>query len=223
MSSFVITRALNNKGEPPEPLEELGRGAGINDLFTEGYRKKTLDALLRVGNETVESVVVVRSPLPAAMEDGINSISKGQWVELKHKYGYDTFFHLAVIVGTKKGKILIEKNAYGINVANFEPYDNAEFMTVSTARWNSPPSIITMLDKTEEYLKGNYFAYSPFRNNCQNFIYAMLTANDLRDEKVTEFVFQPLDELIKELPSYVEPSVDIAAQVYGIQTLLNEE
>lgn len=216
MSSFVITRAL-------EPLNELGRGAGINDLFTEGYRKKTLDVLLRVGDQPVRSMVVVRSPLPAAMEAGINSIASGQWVELKHKYGYDTFFHLAIIAAVDSGKILIEKNAYGINVADFAPYDDAEYMTVNIEKWKTPPSIITLLDKTEDYLKGNYFSYSPFRNNCQNFIYSLLMANDLKDEEVTEFVFQPLDELIKELPAYVEPLVDVAAQAYGIQTLLNEE
>jgi len=209
MSSFVITNALEN---------DTIQGAGINDLFTEGYNKKTLKVLQKYGNDIVRRVVLLRSALPAAMEDGINAISSGQWVELKHKYGYDTFYHLAVFINTE---IILEKNAYGINVAPYTPYDHEALKL--DVDINNTTSLINMLDKTEGYLQGNYFAYSPFRNNCQNFIYSFLVANKLMTADAAEFLYQPLDELIKELPAYVEPAVDVAAQVYGIQSLLQQE
>lgn len=208
MSSFVIIRALNGHKSP--------QGAGIDDLFTEGYNKKTLKVLQKYGNDTVRSMVLLRSPLPAAMEDGINAVSSGQWVELKHRFGYDTFFHLALLINSE---VLVEKNAYGINVAPYVPYES-ESLKVDVDL--DAPSLINLLDKTETYLKGNYFAYSPFRNNCQNFIYSLLGANNLLTEEASAFVYQPLDELIKELPSYVEPVVDVAAQLYGIQTLATD-
>lgn len=209
MSSFVITNALKQDVQ----------GAGISDLFVEGYPRKTLEVLGRVGGIPVRSMVLLRSPLPAAMEEGINAISSGQWVELKRRYGYDTFFHLAICVNNS---VLIEKNAYGINVAYYTPYES-ESMELDPELLREAPTIINMLDTTETYLKGNYFAYSPFRNNCQNFIYSLLMANKLNSEDAAEFVYQPLDDLIKELPFYVEPAVDVAAQAYGIQSLLNED
>lgn len=210
MSSFVITGALNGKKDQ--------KGAGIEDLFTEGYNKKTLKALQKYGNDTVRSMVLLRSPLPAAMEDGINAVSSGQWVELKHRFGYDTFFHLALLINSE---VLVEKNASGINVAPYVPYES-EALKVDVGLADAP-SLINLLDTTERYLGGNYFAYSPFRNNCQNFIYSLLSANKLLTDDASEFVYQPLDELIKELPSYVEPAVDVAAQVYGINQLLQQE
>lgn len=233
MSSFVITNALEQRGGYIRIIagkvigKRIGaaKGGAIEDVisqspYTRQYNRKTLEMLARVGNDPVRSMLLLRSPLPAAMADGINAIANGQWVEISKKYGYDHFYHLCILVN---GSVIIEKNAYGINVGGYEPYD-AESLQIETYRLQSIQSINSMLQKTEEWMGPNYFAYSAFHNNCQGFIYALLQANNLAISNDTvDFVYQPLDELIKELPAYVEPVVETAAKLYGLQTLYGFE
>jgi hypothetical protein len=153
------------------------------------------------------------------MEAGINALSNGQWTELKHQAGYDVFYHLAVVIN---GRILIEKNSYGINIYEYEPY-MAESIDVPRELLKTPMTIWSMLDKTEMTMKGNYFSYSPFRNNCQSFIYNLLQSNNVIDDQLIAFIYQPIDELVSKLDAYVEPMVNIASRLYGLHSLAELE
>jgi hypothetical protein len=210
MSSFVITNQLPT----------ANRGAGISDLFSEGYNERSYSILKRVSDERVRQITVLRSPLPAVMEAGIDALSNGQWTELKHQAGFDVFYHLAVVIN---GRVLIEKNSYGININYYEPYLAESIDVPSELLRNTPNTIWGMLDKTELTMKGNYFSYSPFRNNCQNFIFNLLSSNNVIDDQLVKFIYQPIDELVAKLDSYVEPAVNIATRLHGLQALVQLE
>ena len=207
MSSFVITQQLST----------TNRGAGFSDVFAEGYNARSYNYLRRVSEERVRQITVLRSPLPAVMEAGIDALSNGKWTELKNEAGYDVFYHLAVVIN---GRILIEKNSYGINIYEYEPYMAESIDVPRELISNLSNTVYGMLDLTEKTMKGNYFSYSPFRNNCQNFIYNFLQSNNVINDRLISFIYQPIDELVAKLDSYVEPAVNLASSLHGLQSLI---
>ena len=50
----------------------------------------------------------------------------------------------------------------------------------------------------------NFYTYNAFKNNCQNFVISVLDANGLTTPDVRAFVFQPVEELLKEQPEWTE-------------------
>jgi hypothetical protein len=49
-----------------------------------------------------------------------------------------------------------------------------------------------------------FYSYNAFKNNCQNFVMAILDANGLATPEIRGWVFQPVDELLKEQPEWTE-------------------
>jgi hypothetical protein len=168
-------------------------------------------------NDIVKSITVKRSPIPQFMEDLFESLSNGTWSQLKKKHGFDSFFHLAAVINDD---ILIEKNSNGINVAIYKPYDSEEIKI--PARLLGKFTIGEMIEKVKNEMGPEFYSYHPFENNCQNFMFRFLKDSKALTPEIAEFVSQPIDDLVKDLPSYFPPLVKAAADAYGVvQPLLN--
>jgi hypothetical protein len=90
-----------------------------------------------------------------------------------------------------------------INISETLYSDKAERLNVPLNGKNI--TIQQMFDKTLGRIgKEDFFLYSALtKRNCQDFVSQLLKSEDLYKEKEAEFVYQPLDELLKELPSYM--------------------
>ena len=168
-------------------------------------------------DDIVTSITVKRSPIPQFMEDLFESLSNGTWSQLKKKHGFDSFFHLAAVINDT---ILIEKNSNGINVAEYKPYESEDIQVPSKLLGKF--TLGQMVDKVKNDMGSDFSSYHPFENNCQNFMFRFLKVSKALTPQIAEFVSQPIDNLVKDLPAYFPPLVKAAADVYGVvQPMLN--
>ena len=170
-----------------------------NQFVSEGYPRDSLMWLRKNGSEQVRTIRVRRAPVNKNIERALHFISLGQWEEGKKAAGYDSMFHLALIVN---GRYTIEKLAKIRLATAIERLPNEEFMDVPIT---DRLFIGDMLERTETVMgKERYFRYDAFENNCQNFVASILRANNLMTPELNLFVVQPVDELLKKQPGYLQ-------------------
>jgi hypothetical protein len=61
--------------------------------------------------------------------------------------------------------------------------------------------------------ESRYFSYDGFKNNCQDFLMMLLNASGLETADNKAFIKQPLEQLIKKLPSYVPKVAKVVTDV----------
>jgi hypothetical protein len=197
-------------------------GAGIVDTFKEGYKKVkeyfspnlkdfnnvSKRTLTDYGNKEIIKLSIYRTPISSILEGVINFISLGKWNEMKRKYSFDKLFHLALVAtvklpGGQMKNIIIEKNEV-VNVStSYQTSQDTEIMEIRLPT-NIKYNVFSMLDRTKNTIGPlKFFSYDAFRNNCQFFIYYILSVNNLMNPTYKNFLFQDLTEIIKGLPSYI--------------------
>jgi hypothetical protein len=204
----VIDESKKSKVQVPSSLSSLSLPVEVSS---------SPDILDLHKNDLVTSITVKRSPIPQFMEDLFESLSNGTWSQLKKKHGFDSFFHLAAVINDD---ILVEKNSNGINVAIYKPYESEEIKIPSKLLGKF--TLGEMVDKVKADMGQDFFSYHPFENNCQNFMFRFLKNSKALTPQIAEFVSQPIEKLVKDLPAHFPPLVKAAADIYGVvQPLLN--
>ena len=103
--------------------------------------------------------------------------------------------------------MLLEKNAR-INVERKIPtLPNTTTMAVP----NIPNGLTvnSLIDNTQSAMGPNFLPYSPINNNCQNFILAILKANNLATPEIEKFVKQDTSSLFKSDPTLARISTGL--------------
>jgi hypothetical protein len=180
----------------------------------DGYSPKVRAYLAANGNKTIAGLTLRRDPIRSVLHTVINAITLGRWGAARKKYAYDKVFHLGLEVKLDGGPTtIVEKNEV-INVGPSKPADSdTEVMVL-----NDPGTLTLqqMLDNAQKLMGGRFFPYSAFENNCQDFIIAVLRANNLWTPARNDFVKQPLEEVVKELPSYTGRLANVATDLAAV-------
>ena len=208
LSRSDILKIIKHYEAHPEKLH----GGSIISFFKKklspnlsGYTNKTITALKQFGDIPIKKMAIYRTPLHNMLSKAINVISLGKWNELQKKYGFDKFFHLALIVHLENNKtIMIQKldvidvspsfkTASDTEIDYIDNYDPARKLTINEMFTNA----------RENVDNGRWFGYNGLTNNCQYFIRYILENNGLYDEQAEDFLFQNISDLVQELPGYV--------------------
>jgi hypothetical protein len=161
--------------------------------------KRTID---QYGDLPIKQLFIMRTPIMGVLNTVINYISLGKWNELKQQYGFDKLFHLSLVAKLEGGKhIIMEKN----EVVNVSPeFSFGKDSETYDIELNKPLTIRQILETARIKVGDNtFFSYDPFKNNCQFFIRYLLEGQDLYSEGAKNFLFQDLEQIYKNLPSYV--------------------
>jgi hypothetical protein len=191
-------------------------GSGFIPVVFGGNNTETTDKnLAEFGGEIIYDMKILRSPLPKHMDEALDLITGNEFSKLKQKYHFDQIFHLAIMVTTPKGPLLIEKNAHGINVAKYTQYP-AEELSIASRRFGKPDFTVgSLILNTQKAMGDKFYTYSAFGNNCQNFIFNVLRSNGLMTLENANFVSQDMTELLKELNSTNPQAVPVINAVTG--------
>lgn len=169
------------------------------------YIKPVADILQQKGGQTITKMFVRRNPVDAFLEQFFQFVTLGQWSKVKQRYGYDKFFHLGMLLYLSDGsQYILEK----LEVVSITPYSkettpkNSSFREI---RIRQPVTLQQLVDNTRRAV-GDYkfFTYDAFDNNCQDFMISILQSNGLLTERDKQFIYQPVDQLIQELPIYTK-------------------
>lgn len=173
------------------------------------YGKGTSKIIKQYGFYPIVGMQIYRTPLNNVLGVALNVLTLGQWFSLMKEFGFDKFYHLALVVTvqTPKGhkNIIIEKNET-INVStSYSTNKNTETLPVGIRPDRFSKGISHLLIRTRQVAGDDaYFLYDAFRNNCQYFIKYILQSNDLYSEEAAKFLFQDISELASKLPSFVK-------------------
>jgi len=163
------------------------------------YPPQVKSVLLRHGNHKIVDIKLCKEVVSANTELLLKALAgSNTWEEAKKKYGFDKFYHLFMIATLEDGtKLHIEKN---------------EIIRVSPAPRPCPDaldlgstniSLSELFEKTKARIgDNNFFVYDPLGNNCQAFISELLKTINLWNDTSRSFVYQDIEGLRAELPSY---------------------
>lgn len=185
-------------------------GMGIVDTIKNIFKPRLDDfnnvskkTIKEYGNKPIVRLQIYRTPISNMINNIFNLVSLGKWNELKHKYGFDKLWHLALVATVEGGKnVIMEKNAV-VNISTSYKTD-ADTETFDVPLNKKDLTVYEMLNDARQKV-GDYdfFRYDSFNANCQMFIRLLLQTQGLWNEQIKEFVFQDFKELVEELPGYV--------------------
>ena len=206
-------------------------GAGLGDwakkaysfvrdkIIRNGYNNKSTATIQEFGNWKVAKMWIYRKPIVTAIDKVLNFISLGTWQEQKNANNYDNLFHLGLfcLMNDEKGRfvnVLAEKNAViEVTRTTFNVNSYGETLPVHVFK---PITLIQLLDGGQRILGDDWFKYDPFKNNCQIWVRSLLMGATLYTEKENAFVFQPVEDIVKKMPSYVPSIARVVTDLGGI-------
>ena len=214
-------RALNAiyDGNHLHPLDVLG-GSFLDSIksatkniygrvrgFITGQRFDYQPAIRKLLNEikdiNVIGITIYREPIKQAVNILANIVSLGEIDKYKDKYNIDDMFHLyAIATLSNNTYIRFEKNEE-INIEKVKQLPNLEEKYKFVCKMpNTNTSLPTMLTKTLNTIgQDRFFKYDALNNNCQSFIYNVLSTNNYNrlNPTMKTFVIQDLSELVKSI------------------------
>ena len=163
------------------------------------------------GEDKVTSLQVGRVPISKTLDLAIDVMSGGKFGQIKKKLGYDTFFHLFLVIN---GKHRIEKNEL-FNVVSYSKVAGEEDMPVSLEGKD-----ITISEFMAKGSKGDeqnfYRQYNAFGANCQAMVMKLLSRNGLMTGEISHFVKQNVEDFARE-----HDLIDRAKAVTDVGSVLN--
>ena len=182
-----------------ESIREItGDGALLRDPTIDPPKVRKM--LEQIGNEKVQSLQLVRTPLSKTTQFLLNIASFGQLNKALEKQGIDKFFHLSMIIN---GKYVLEKNEV-INLAKRSGGIPNGSIDLIVPVDGIDITIKQMLDNTKKLMGNLYGSYDAVNNNCGIFLDNVLRANGLGNNNTSEFLNQPTIEVFKSFPKLSE-------------------
>lgn len=200
------------------------------------------DTLNKIGNQPISRIQIKRFPVAAFIESFFQLITAGQWGQVKQKYGYDNFYHLALVLYYKSGQSF-QMNIRGFvgddMMGGFEPIapnefrftiEKLELINIQRSTSIKPNTdyldvplngktitLNEMINRTRTMMGDEkFFTYDAFTNNCQVFVKNLLQSVGLLTPQAMSFLFQPVDKLIKELPGYTPQVARFVTDLGGL-------
>ena len=208
-----------------QPVYDMS-GDGLKDVFKSILNKffpkrksgllppKVRSLLAKIGNERITSLQIVRTPIESVLYTILNLVTLDAFRQWIKRNGYDAVFHLSVYIN---GRYTLQKNEVIDMQAKSPIKKGSEVMTVVVPQGYSK-SIIQVLNTTREQMGDQAFtSYDPWTNNCQTFVLAFTKASGLLTVDLTQFIEQPVEDLVQRIPSFLQKFgsdlVDIAARL----------
>jgi hypothetical protein len=190
------------------------------------YPPKVRKIISQYGDKIITGISLHRTPLGKPLMTALQVASGNTFAQKLENTPYDKLFHLFMCIDFAGRAVVLEKN----EVINTETSCNLPKGTESRVITSSDiPNGLTLndaLEKTRERMGGNFFTYSAKDNNCQDFIVAFLTANNIGGEtdkswvkQDTKVLFEGNDRLRKIANTFTDigARVDVLKQGAGIK------
>lgn len=163
------------------------------------------------GTATVNSITIYRAPIQSYINSVLNTLSAGTFDKALKEQQYDNLFHLYSIITLSDGySFRFEKKDYvSVDPVNIDPNSEKQDVQITNK--------ITLNDFVNNTIKkmgeDNFYKYSAFDHNCQDFMINLLQANNLLNDTLKTFILQDAGAILKKLPSYMNSIANTATNV----------
>lgn len=169
----------------------------------------------KVKDEKITSLEVIRNPLSKPLE-GILSAFTGFELERKLKQeNYDHLFHLKIRIN---GKYDFEKE----QASHFGYAKNNPDQEIMKIHEIPNETIEEFVENTIKKMGNAFFNYDGLRNNCQDFILAVLHGNGIHNSQYDSWIKQNTDEIFKSTPSFMRKVMNKVTDIANRAQILEE-
>jgi len=217
--AMTRAKATYKKSKPKPKQKQKQKGDGIVDALKEGavrvkdaielgHHKDGPPAVRELvkdhGEDVIMTIKVCRKPVGKLVSLVANALSMGDLKRHMKKYSYDDMFHLYMILTIKNRKTgnvehrLLEKNER-VSVSSKLPADDGSGTCMETIEVGDI-LVGEFISKGMKKMGSKFYKYNAGTSNCQVFVRSMLDASGLLTPEIHDFVFQDVDELVKNNP-----------------------
>ena len=165
------------------------------------YNNKSKTTINKYGNKFINAMSIYRTPLSSKVNTFLNLLSFGKLDSIKKKYGFDEFFHLALVCNIENKNIMCQKNSVVDITENYKTTQLTEIFNIDMK--GKQFTLNDMLNKTRERMGDQaYFEYDMLSHNCQNYVGNLLQSEGLLSDDAKNFIYQDLTDIIKEIPEF---------------------
>lgn len=169
---------------------------------------KARNTLANHGTETISSMYICRAPVVSLVEKAMNLLSLGRLSAAKADLNYDKLFHLFMYVITDNGtSIILQKNEV-IDISAKAKSADAQREDVKVDLGGKKITLSELVENTSKLMGPKFLKYSASENNCQNFVNSILTANQLNNSTLKNFVMQDTTTIFSKMPGYMKGITD---------------
>lgn len=182
---------------------------------------------LENGTQPIVALQVVRTPLKKYVNSALNILTVNKFQESVEKYGYDNMFHLFIMGKLQNGvEFVLEKN----ETVRLRPYSKSD--STSQTEVMSVPlnqrkiNIDDLFENALNSQKDRFWEYDGLKNNCQDFVIAVLGSSGLLNQNLQFFIKQNAQGIAEEInernpiaSSIMKGTTDFAAKmrrVFGL-------
>ena len=187
-----------------------------------GYKPLIQKLLTQYGDKQIIGITIIREPIKQYVNILTNIITLGEIDKYKNTYNINELFHLYMIVSLNDGSFIrVEKNEeIDIEKVNSMPQLDPKFVYVCKLPSNNL-TLNILLNKTLNTIgQARYFKYDALNNNCQNYLYNILSTNGFNsiNPDMKQFIIQDLTQLANKLG---DTSKDIMNGLTNIKKRIN--
>lgn len=189
--------------------------SGRND-----YPPNVRALIQKYGESFITAITIDRTPVPSVLTEALNAVSFGAFKRRFSKLPYDKLFHLRLdLTLANDTKLAVEKNEVINMYTSPKKLKGAEQKNIENVPNNL--TLNKLLEGGQNIQGKNWFNYSAYNNNCQDFIVAILKGSNIGNEQDINFVKQNTESLFKGdsfLRKFANTVTDIGAKVNEITT-----
>ena len=163
----------------------------------------------KYSNSPIQKITICRTPLDKKIGIALNVITLGQWQKAVANSGYDSLFHLFMIITLTNGvKLVFEKNE-SVRLRLLNPKGDVSSKTETMDVRGYGANSLTLQQLYDNGLasmgRDVFYTYKFDSLNCQHFINSILGASNLLTPELNTFIMQNLESIVNETPSYLRP------------------
>lgn len=187
------------------------------------YGHKTLSYSFRqvfepAKNMNVISLEIIRNPLSKPLQSILSSFTGFELERKLKNENYDALFHLKIRINNKFD---FEKEQ-AANFSHAKNNPNQEIMNIDPRYIKQGLTIGELVENTIKAMGNAFFNYDGLKNNCQDFILAVLHSNGIYNSEYDNFVKQNTDEIFKSTPSLLKGIMNKVTDLANRAQILTE-
>lgn len=177
------------------------------------YSPAQRDLLQRVGGLNIDRIIIFRQPLHGLLNKVANFATGGLWDKARAKHGVSDFFHLGLVLVLEDNSLLCVEKTQVVSIS--PTWSSDELTQVQPVPMHGPITVSGLLNAAINRMGGDFWTYSAASNNCQNFVLSILQAAGLDSPEMHSFVFQPVQQMMEDVPSWLPKLAQGATDLAG--------
>lgn len=191
----------------------MKKGGNVLDNFLEAMHEiptklsnVSTETLNKYGNQPIQSMLVLKSPLKPHWTGSLNLFSFGKFNEIAKKNDLEVLYHLSIIAYVDNTPIIYEKNE-AVKIAPIDANQKLNEKGVLTIPviLNKELTLNQFVENTIKFMgEDKFYDYDALgvdgvSNNCQDFVTSSLYANGILKENVMDFAKQATQTITNDI------------------------